>query len=241
VRPTPRNARRSTGSGNVANGQAFSQRAPAATRADLAEAPTPALAPISINPPKLVVDPLIEQAYEAFQRDDLALARETYQRVLVREPNNRDALLGLAAIDLRTGNFDMAEARYLRLLELDPRDQYAVAGLTALRGQLDPVRSESRLKTLIASQPEATQLYFALGNQYAQQARWSDAQAAYFKAYSADPENADYAFNLAVSLDQLSQKKPALEYYQRALALAKTHPAGFNRDQAQARVQALGR
>ena len=240
VRPAPRNARRSTSSGSVANEQTLSRRAPAA-RTDLPEASTPALAPISINPPKLVVDPLIEQAYEAFQRDDLAVAREEYQRILVREPNNRDALLGLAAIDLRTGNFDMAEARYLRLLELDPRDPYAVAGLTALRGQLDPVRSESRLKTLIASQPEATQLYFALGNQYAQQARWSDAQAAYFKAYSADPENADYAFNLAVSLDQLSQKKPALEYYQRALALAKTHPAGFNRDQAQARVQALGK
>lgn len=240
VRPLPRTARRSAGSRNVANGRAFSRREPAAGT-DLPDASTAGLAPISINPPKLVVDPLLEQAYEAFQRNDLVVARESYQQVLVREPNSRDALLGLAAIDLRAGNFEMAEARYVRLLELDPRDPYAVAGLTALRGQLDPVRSESRLKTLIVSQPEATQLYFALGNQYAQQARWSDAQAAYFKAYSADPENADYAFNLAVSLDQLSQKRPALEYYQRALALAKTRPVSFNRDQAQARVQELGR
>ena len=240
VQPMPRTTRRSTGSGGAANGQAFSRREPAA-RTDLPNASTAALAPISINPPKLLVDPLLEQAYEAFQRNDLAVARESYQRVLVREPNNRDALLGLAAIDLRTGNFEMAEARYLRLLELDPRDPYAVAGLSALRGQLDPVRSESRLKTLIASQPEATQLYFALGNEYAQQARWSEAQAAYFKAYSADPENADYAFNLAVSLDQLRQKRSALEYYQRALALAKTRPVSFDRDQAAARAQELGR
>jgi len=240
VRPAPRAARRSTGSGSAANAQTLSRREPAAN-ADLANVPTAALAPISINPPKLVVDPLLEQAYEAFQRDDLVVAREDYQRILAREPNNRDALLGLAAIDLRSGNFEMAETRYLRLLELDPRDPYAVAGLTALRGQLDPVRSESRLKTLIASQPEAAQLYFALGNEYARQARWSDAQAAYFKAYSAAPENADYAFNLAVSLDQLRQKGPALDYYKRALALAKTRPVSFNRDQAQTRVQELGR
>lgn len=212
-------------------------------RADLARpgAPTEAVAPISVKPPKLTVDPLVEQGYEAFQKGDLATARERYQQVLTREPNNRDALLGLAAIDLRSGNFETAEARYVRLLELDPRDSYAVAGLTALRGQLDPVRAESRLKSLIATQPDATQLYFALGNEYAQQARWSDAQSAYFKAYSADPENADYAFNLAVSLDQLRQKKPALEYYLRALTLAKTHPASFDRDQAQARVGELSK
>lgn len=241
ARPLPRAAQRSA-SERAANERAFARRESAA-RADSpqSEPPTGSLAPISIKPPKLVVDPSIERAYAAFQKNDLLAAREGYQQVLTREPNNRDALLGLAAIDLRTGNFETAEARYLRLLELDPRDPYAVAGLTALRGQLDPVRTESRLKTLIATQPEAAQLYFALGNEYAQQARWSDAQAAYFKAYSADPENGDYAFNLAVSLDQLRQNKPALEYYLRALALAKSRPVSFNQDQAHARVEELSK
>jgi len=65
-----------------------------------------------------------------------------------------------------------------------------VANLISLRGQLDPVASESRLKSFIATQPEAALLHFSLGNQYAQQSRWSEAQAAYFKAHSVDPENA---------------------------------------------------
>jgi Flp pilus assembly protein TadD len=198
-------------------------------------------APIAVSPPTLLVDPLLDQAYQAFQRNDLGPARDSYQRVLAREPTNRDALLGLAAIDVRTGNLEVAEARYLKLLEMDPRDSYAVAGLLALRGQLDPVASESRLKTLIANQPDAAHLHFSLGTQYARQSRWPEAQAAFFKAYSTDPENADYAFNLAVSLDQLRQKKPALEYYQRALALAENRPASFNRGQAQTRVQELSR
>lgn len=150
-------------------------------------------------------------------------------------------MLGLAAIDVRGGQLDAAEARYLKLLEMDPRDSQAVASLIALRGQLDPVASESRLKTLIATQPEAAHLHFALGNQYAQQSRWSEAQAAYFKAYSVDPENADYAFNLAISLDQLRQKKPALEYYQRALTLADKRAASFNPAQARSRVQELSK
>ena len=200
-----------------------------------------ALAPIAINAPTLAVDPLVEQAYEAFQRNDLAAARDGYQRALAREPTNRDALLGLAAIDVRSGQLNSAEARYLKLLEIDPRDSHAVASLISLRGQLDPVASESRLKSLIASQPEAALLHFSLGNQYAQQSRWSEAQAAYFKAHSVDPENADYAFNLAVSLDQLHQGKLALEFYQRALALTDRRAASFDPAHARLRVQELSK
>jgi Flp pilus assembly protein TadD len=200
-----------------------------------------ALAPIAISAPTLAVDPLVEQAYQAFQRNDLAAARDGYQRALAREPTNRDALLGLAAIDVRSGQLNSAEARYLRLLEIDPRDSHAVASLISLRGQLDPVASESRLKSLIASQPETALLHFSLGNQYAQQSRWSEAQAAYFKAHSVDPENADYAFNLAVSLDQLHQGKLALEFYQRALALTDKRAASFNPAHARLRVQELSK
>ena len=197
--------------------------------------------PIAVNVPILAVDPLVEQGYQAFQRNDLAAARESYQKALTREPNNRDALLGLAAIDVRNGQLESADFRYRKLLEMDPRDSQAVAGLVALRGRLDPVASESRLKTLIAGQPEAAHLHFSLGNQYAHQSRWNEAQAAFFKAYSIDPENADYAFNLAVSLDQLRQKQAALEYYQRALALVDKRAASFDPARARLRVQELSK
>ena len=197
--------------------------------------------PIVITPPTQSVDPQLEQAYGAFQRGDLPQARDLYQKVLQRESGNRDAMLGLAAIDLRTRDFEMAETRYLRLLELDPRDPYAMAGMIAIRGQVDPVQSESRLKNLIATQPEVPHLHFALGNQYATQRRWPEAQAAFFKAYSLDSENPDFAFNLAVSLDQLHQTKPALTYYQRALALASAHNASFDKTQVSNRVAELSR
>ena len=197
--------------------------------------------PITITPPALAVDPLVERGFESYQRGDLAGSREAYQQVLQRERFNRDALLGLAAIDVRMRSFDAAEVRYIKLLELDPRDVNAQAGLIALRGQVDPVQSESRLKILIATNPDATLLHFALANQYAQQARWAEAQAAYFKAYAGDSENADFAFNLAVSLDQLRQKALALQYYNRALALAANRPASFDPAQIHTRIQELQR
>jgi tetratricopeptide (TPR) repeat protein len=186
------------------------------------------------------IDPQLERAYEAVQSNDLELARQIYQSVLQREPSNRDALLGMAAIEVRTRSYELAETRYLRLLELDPRDPYAHAGLLALR-QADPVASESRLKNLLATHPDSPQLQFALGNQYGLQSRWSEAQQAYFRALAVDPENPDYAFNLAVSLDHLHQKTQAIEFYRRSLALSERRPGSFDRGLAAARARELQR
>ena len=194
---------------------------------------------VSVTPSTLTVDPLVERGFGAYQRGDLAGAREAYQLALQRDPLNRDALLGLAAIDLRTRSYGAAQPRYLKLLELDPRDVDALAGLMSLRGHADPAQSESRLKTLIAASPDSASLHFALGNLYAQQALWTEAQSAFFKAYSGDPENPDFAFNLAISLDQLRQRAPAMQYYRRAIELAATRPVSFDLTQAHARIQEL--
>jgi tetratricopeptide (TPR) repeat protein len=110
-----------------------------------------------------------------------------------------------------------------------------------LKGQADPLSAESRVKTMIAAQPGASFLQFTLGNQFAAQSRWAEAQQAYFSAYSGDTGNPDFAYNLAVSLDQMHQVKPALEYYRRALALAQSRPVTFDIAQVQKRVSQLSR
>ena len=188
------------------------------------------------------IHPQVNAGYSAYQAGDLAKARSEYQQVLREEPGNRDALLGLAAVEMRGQRYDLSDAYYQRILRADPRDPHAQAGLLALRSQqLDPVLVESRVKSLIAADREANVLYFTLGNQYAQQGRWAEAQQAYFKAFATDPDNADYAFNVAVSLDQLHQPKLALEYYRRALALAEKRSASFAPEVARLRVQQLSR
>lgn len=191
--------------------------------------------------PTRAIDRELDAGYTAFEAGDFAAARRAYQQVLRSDPTNRDALLGLAAVDLRAGDAAAAEARYQKLIERDPRDPYAQAAITALRPAADPVQSESRLKTLIGQQPDSAPLQFALGNLYAGQSRWSEAQAAYFRAFSAEPDNADFAYNLAVSLDHLRQPRLALEYYQRAIALAGERPVSFDRARASGRARDLER
>jgi tetratricopeptide (TPR) repeat protein len=187
------------------------------------------------------VHPRVEAGYSAFVAGDLAAARSAYEQALREEPANRDALLGVAAVDVRSGRHEAAEATYLRLLQADPRDAHAQAALIALRGaRVDPVAAESRVKSLLAADPGAHVLHFTLGNQFAHQGRWAEAQQEYFKALAADPENADFAYNLAVSLDHLRQPKLAREYYRRAIALAERRGSSFDPRAARAREAQLG-
>jgi tetratricopeptide (TPR) repeat protein len=171
---------------------------------------------------------------------DMPAARTAYEAALRDEPANRDALLGLAAVDVRTGRMDSAEAAYLRLLRADPRDAHAQAGLLGLRAaRVDPLAAETRVKSLLASDPGAHVLNFALANQLALQGRWPEAQQQYFKAYNGEPDNPDFAFNLAVSLDHLRQFKLARQYYERSVALAAKRSASFDVASARQRIQQL--
>jgi len=185
------------------------------------------------------INPSLQSGYAAFQGGDIASARQHYQTALQQEPNNRDALLGLAAIAIKERQGQKAADLYARLLEADPGDGDALAGLSGLR-QAAPGQAEARLRRVLERDPEAASALFALGNLYARQGRWAEAQQQYFRAYTSAPDNADYAFNLAVGLDRLNQGALARDYYQRALTLAANGSVNFDRNAASARVRELG-
>ena len=179
---------------------------------------------------------VLVRAYEAFHAGDAGSAAEAYRSVLDREPRNRDALLGLAAVAARADRWEEASARYARVLAFHPADSVARAALIAI-GEPDPVRRESRLKSLLSREPRAAYLHFGLGNAYAAQSRWSEARRSYSEASRLDAGNADYAYNFAVSLDRLSLPDSALALYREALELARRRPARFDAAAVLARIR----
>jgi tetratricopeptide (TPR) repeat protein len=191
----------------------------------------------SVDPP--TVSPELLAAYEALVKGNFERAKNLYGQVAQREPLSIDAHLGLAAAAAYTNDLPLAARQYRQALEIDPRNSQAIAGLLAVAGTTRPDAIEVELKTLISRDPGAAPLYFSLGNLYAADRRWTEAQQAYFDAYRLDASNADYIFNLAVSLDQLNQRSLAMDYYKKALAQAAKTGGQFDRTAAQRRVAIL--
>lgn len=207
-----------------------------------APAPTKEEAGVKITRNNLAtgVNPNLLTAYQAFNAGDDTTAQRYYRQVLQGDVRNVDALLGMAAIALRQERKADATGWYGKVLEIEPRNSIAQAAMISVLGQADPVGSESRIKNLLAQQPDAAHLHEALGNLYAEQNQWPAAQQAYFQAYHFDSHNAQYAFNLAVSLDQLGKSVPALEYYKRALELStKSGAQSIDRAQLESRISQL--
>jgi len=194
---------------------------------------------VSTGSSEPVLSPLLTEGYAALQSNQLESARSNYEKLLATEPKNIDALLGLAAIAGRQGNSVEATRLYLRILELEPRHALAQSGLIALLGRADPFAAETRLKQLIAREPSAY-LYFTLGNLYADQSQWASAQQAYFQAHHLEAANPDYAYNLAIALEHVSQPKLALGFYRRAVQLAAAKGrVNFNPAQVHDRIARL--
>lgn len=195
---------------------------------------------VTRNNPPPAINPNLIAAYEAFNAGDDTIAQAAYRKVLQADIRSTDALLGMAAIALRQGRNNDAYGWYGKVLETDPRNSFAQSAMASLLGQADPVSSESRIKNLIALQPEAAHLHAALGSLYADHQQWPQAQQAYFEAHRLDAANPEHVFNLAVSLDQLGKSALALQYYRQALSLLGSNTvAAINRSALESRIAQL--
>ncbi len=213
------------------------QGKPRAARKPVAQRPAENIR-IEHQPEPDVINPTLAAAYQAYQNGDFATAWQRYREVLQKDAKNRDALLGMAAIAQQQGQDEVASQYYRQVLVQDPRDPVANAGMAAFATG-DAASKESHLKKLLAQNQQSAALHFAVGNLYTEQSRWSEAQQAYFNAFRLEPANAQFAFNLATSLDHLGQSKLAAQYYQQALKLDTSGHSGFDRVATQQRLEKL--
>jgi len=161
----------------------------------------------------------LERAYKALLGHELDRAWSLYQQVLAAQPRQVDALLGLANIASQRQNKQQARALYEKVLQLDAANNTAQIGLLQTFATQDVFSRQQVLEDLITKQPDNPEAYLALGHALSEQAKWKVAQQMYFKAFSLNPKNTVYAYNLAVSLDSLGQYKAAISYYEKSLSL----------------------
>lgn len=185
----------------------------------------------------------LDTAYAALSAGQLDIAADLYRKVLSGKPAERDAFLGLAYIAQRKGNNDEAKIHFLQVLRIDPGNYAASSGLLSIAAEGDLQQAASRAREMAERAPDSAVVMGALGGILAKEGRIAEAQQAYFRALTLEPENAFHAFNLAVALDKLHKNSQALGYYQRAMTLAEKMPvadrSGFPMKEARDRVEQL--
>ena len=194
---------------------------------------------IQREPQIQAVDETLVAGYQALQKGDMKAAHGFYRHALQDDPQNRDALLGMAAIAVREGRVDEAERWYRKLLTLNPLDSVARGGLAAVARDMGSGEREAELRNLSEQPGGRAAAASQLGGLYAAQKRWGEAQQQYFRAWTLEPERPDHAFNLAVSLEHLDQPRLALDFYRKAQALAGQRKPGFDPAALKSRIDTL--
>ena len=174
----------------------------------------------------LRLDPL---AVEAHQVLGMVLARSgeqeaaigEYQKALARNPDHIAALFGLAALYKQMGRYREAEAGFLRLRQLDPKDAKVSVHLADLR-----VLSGDRagaIEMLRQTLPDAlfpAVLHNKIGEILMEMKRPSEAEVEFRTALSLDQELRLAQFNLGVALEETGAYGAAAQAYLRELELS---------------------
>lgn len=181
---------------------------------------------------------VLNEAHAAYESGDLGSSEAAYRRALAIAPRHPNALQGLAAILQRTGRANEALGYYELLLAVEPGNTEAAAALLAGRSNAGSFATEAEMKVLLQQHPDSAHLHHALGTVMAQQGRWADARLAYYRAIAIEPRNAEYQFNLAVSLENLGQYDDARVRYEAALANV-TDASAIDSQQVVARIAML--
>lgn len=169
---------------------------------------------------------VLEAAYDAWQAGDIQFAETSYRQLLEKQPRQKDALLGMLAVSQVNGSHPSVAQGYAdQLYHLYPQNKDVLLAINRfLPNQSQEVMTESMLLES-AQQPNQDQgeVNYQLGLVYAEQQRWAEAQASFFNAVSANPAQADYRLNLAISYDHLGKHAMALEHYETAMSLLQQH------------------
>lgn len=115
---------------------------------------------------------------------DFAAARNSYDSALESDPDNVPALLNLARIAVATSEADVATEHLQRVLEIDPAELTARAGLAQLaaeRGDLPAAHA------LLSEGVESSLLSQMQGELFAAESRYPESYGAFSRAFQLEP------------------------------------------------------
>ena len=161
----------------------------------------------------------LNSAYENFKLQHYEEALALYRQAMATDENSIDANLGVGSVLFELKDYQSALRYFERVLASDSFNILAISKKAEiLKLQNKDYQDPGFLPVSGEYFSEDASNYFYLGQVHASNGEWKKAQEAFFQAHSMDKDNDLYAYNLAVSLDQLQKRTLALPYYEKVLA-----------------------
>jgi len=156
---------------------------------------------IKVQRPGLDTNFELNRAYGLMVAGETTQAIEIYKNIVGSEPNNQDALFGLASLYHRTGNIEKARPFYARLLKVNPDHREGLNNFLALISDEAPQEALAELERLEQRNPDFSPIPAQQALLLKKLGYMDRAQDRMLRAIELAPDNLSYKFNLAVILD----------------------------------------
>ncbi len=142
-------------------------------------------------------DALMLRAQLQVQANDGASARKTWELAAQAAPKAAEPLVRLGMAAESEGNFDEARANYLRALERDSSQPFALNNLANLSVDSDAARAETMAKRAVRAMPQMAAFHDTLASASRARKDKAGALAAAKEAVRLAPQNGDFVLRLA--------------------------------------------
>jgi Flp pilus assembly protein TadD len=168
-----------------------------------------------------------------YSAEELALLKQTTPTLAQSEtsvpahelPPGAANLLKEAKVAFKDKQYSTAEAKYLELLKLDPKNAAALTDLAVIQLQLNRLdEAEKTVKQALELSPENAYSLSVLGHVRFQQAKYDEALDVFSRAASLDPQSYDIQNYLGVTLSQKGQRIAAENALRKAIELKPNSP-----------------
>lgn len=166
----------------------------------------------------------VQSGLLATVRKDPGGARTAFERALHIAPGSLDAIAGLIALDLSSGDFAAAKARADAVLTPTPKPEALVLAAQTHMAARNPVTAERLLRQAIIRDPSRLSAYGLLGQLLLSQRKLEEARRE-FAALAARQTRPSQALTMLGLISQLQGNMPAAkEHFEKAVA-ADSHAA----------------
>ena len=164
----------------------------------------------------------VELAHENVLAHKYKQARSYYQKALVKEPDNQEALFGYGQTSYYLNDLTNSRKAFNKILADDPENAVAYSYIAKLEAENSNYkRAEENIRKAIAYDAGAYDFYMDLGNYVRQQGKFAEAEKAWSKAISLDPTYfLAYAYRAGL-YDEQNKYEQALQDYR---MVVKTNP-----------------